>query len=35
MVDCTSNTLDIFIIGDIEDDKIDRFKQSITQQARE
>lgn len=34
MVDFTSNTLDIFVIGDINKDKIEKLKSIITQMAR-
>ena len=34
MVDYTSNTLDIFTIGDIENKKIDKFRKAIMQRAR-
>ena len=34
MVDYTSNTLDVFVVGDIDKDKIDKLKKVINQMAR-
>ena len=34
MVDYTSNTLDIFVIGDIDNERVDKLKKAIIQRAR-
>ena len=34
MVDYTSNTLDIFVIGDIDNEKVDKLRKTIIQRAR-
>ena len=34
MVDYTSNTLDVFVIGDIDNEKVDKLRKAIMQRAR-